>query len=188
MEEILEYLRTVYKFSKKCGGYLESLVEKKEVRKNEILLRPGEISQDLYFIKKGLLRCYYLVDEVPKTAWFFWEQSTVVSIRSWYTQTPGNQYIQTLEDSELYYISYENLEKIYKRFPEFNYIGRVLTIKYLLIWDELVEIMRLTHAIDRYHYILKHRPEILLRVPLGDVATWLGMVPETLSRMRSNVK
>ena len=102
MEEILAILRSVYLFSEECGRHLLGVVERKDVKKGDILLRPGEVCGYLHFIKKGLLRCYYLLGEVEVTDWFFWEGDTVVSIPSWYTQTPGKHYIVALEDCELY--------------------------------------------------------------------------------------
>src|SRR6185312_11405965 len=166
MEEILEFLRSIRKqLEKECQEYLRSVAKREDVKKGQILLKPGEICRKLYFIKKGLLRCYYMLGEKEMTEWFFWESHTVVDIQSWYTQTPGTRFIQAMEDGELYSISYAELQEAYERFHQFAIVGLALTIKYLLIWNGLLEVMRLSSKLERVQWMVDHQPEALQRVP-----------------------
>lgn len=188
MEEILKFLGSIHPLSEECQNYLRKVVQKRSYEKKEFILRPDEVCKNLYFIKKGLLRCFYLLNGKEVTDWFFWENDTVVSVKSWYSQTPGDDFIQAVEPCELYFICNADLEHIYNRYIEFNYIGRVLTTKYLLIWHELARNIRFLGADEKYRFLLEERPELLQRVPLRDLATWLDMTPETISRRRGNLE
>jgi CRP-like cAMP-binding protein len=185
MEEILQLLCSIYPLSPECLDYLRKVVQFQKIKNREYLLKPGQINDRLYFIKKGLLRCYYLMNERELTDWFFWENDAVVSVDSWYDQVPSEDFIQALEDSELYWIDAKDLDYVYRQFPEFNFVGRVLTTKYLRIWHRLARRIRFLRREERYQLVLKEQPEIFLRVPLNVLATYLDMSPETLSRLRA---
>jgi CRP/FNR family transcriptional regulator, anaerobic regulatory protein len=98
---------------------------------------------------------------------------------------PSKDYIQALEDSELYWIAAEDLDYVYKHFAEFNFVGRVLTTKYLRVWHRLARRIRFLRREERYQLVVKEQPQIFLRVPLNVLATYLDMSPETLSRLRA---
>jgi CRP-like cAMP-binding protein len=89
-----------------------------------------------------------------------------------------------LEDAELYYITKEQYDYINRTYLEFNFIARVLLEKYLKIFHGHSRLIRKHQAPDRYQLVLVNHPEMVLRIPVGPLATWLGMEPETLSRMR----
>ena len=189
MEEILAYLKSIYpKLSDECLAYLRSVVQKREFKKKQFLLRAGDVCRNLYFIKKGLIRCYYLVDDREMTDWVFSEGGTVVSVKSFYDQVPSEDFVQTLEPCEVYFISFVDLEYAYHRFPEFNFVGRVLTLKYLRIWHDLVRKIRDMEGAERYEAIMTEQPELMQRVPLHVLASWFDMHPGSLSRLRSKLQ
>jgi CRP-like cAMP-binding protein len=189
MEEILDFLKFIYpKLSEECLDFLRTVVKMQVLKRKEIILRPGDVCRKLYFIKKGLLRCFYLVDDKELTDWVFSENDTVVSVRSFYDQVPSTDFIQALEPSELYYISFEHLDYAYRHYLEFNFVGRVLTVKYLRVWHELARNIRLLDATERFELLMEQQPGLLLRVPQHVLATWLDMHPVTLSRLRSEYK
>ena len=189
MEEILAYLRSIYPMlSEECLNFLRDVVKKRMLKRNEHLLRPGEVCRNLYFIKKGLMRCYYVLEGRELTDWVFSESAAVVSVDSFYDQVASVEFVQALEPCELYYISFDNLELAYRRYVEFNFVGRVLTLKYLRIWHDLVRKIRALEAEERYLLLQEEQPELVLRVKQKVLATWLDMHPGTLSRLRSKLK
>ena len=187
MEELLMFLCSIYPQSPECLDYLRKIIKYKKVRKDEFILREGDVCRNLYFIKKGALWCFYYVKDEAVSDWFFWENETVVAIGSFYDQVPSEEAIQALEDCELFYISFDELEYLYKHFIEFNVIGRVLTVKYLKVFHQHARMIRTTSAADRYQQLLKSQPAFIQRIPLGHLASWLNMSRETFSRKRGDI-
>jgi CRP-like cAMP-binding protein len=193
MKELLEFLCSTaeaagWPLSEGCLKRLSEIVKTTSLKRDEFLLREGQVCKNLYFIHKGLLKCFYVLhDDIPVSDWFFGEMETIVSIDSFYDQVPSEDFIQALEDTDLFYISYDDLESLYKDFIEFNVIGRILTNKYLRIWHRQARNIRMLTAEERYLFLLAKQPELINRVPVRDLASYLDMSRETLSRMRSRI-
>jgi CRP-like cAMP-binding protein len=189
MEELLSFLNGIssaegWPLSAGCLEYLRKTIKKRSLKCGKNLLEPGQVCKNLYFIKKGLLKCYYMVGEKEVSDWFFGEKETVVSIDSFYDQVASKDFIQALEDCELYYISYNELQYLYRTYIEFNVIGRILTNKYLRLWHQQAKNIRMLTAKERYSFLLQNQPELVSRVPVKDLASYLDMDKGTLSRKR----
>jgi CRP/FNR family transcriptional regulator, anaerobic regulatory protein len=184
MEEILAFLSGIFPLSPECIEYLGTVVRFRRVPRNEMILAVGEVNHKLYFIKSGLLHCYYFVNNKPISDWFFWEKETVVSIGSFYDQVPSEDCIVALEDCEIYFITKDQYDYVCRTFLEFNFVARVLLEKYLKVFHGHSRLLRKYQAADRYKLLLSKNPELVARAPVGPLATWLNMEPETLSRMR----
>ena len=115
------------------------------------------------------------------------ENDVIFSVESFLNQTPSYENIQTLEDSNLYYIEYDELQYLYNNCLEFNFIGRVLTEKYYKLSEQRLYSLRMQKANERYNFILNHFPQIILRVPSKYIASYLGISEETLSRIRASI-
>ncbi len=184
MDEIFMFLSAIYPLSPECIAYLRTVVKFRRVVKSDIILQIGETNRNLYFIKTGALHCYYYVEDKPVSDWFFWENETVVSIGSFYDQVPSEDCIVAMEDAEVYYITKSEYDYLNRTFLEFNFIARVLLEKYLKVFHSHARFIRKHKAAQRYQLILSKMPELIQRIPVADLATWLNMEPETLSRMR----
>lgn len=185
MDEIIAFLCNIYPLSNECVKYLRKIIKHREVQKNATVLAPGKINRHLFFIKTGALHCYYFVEGKPVSDWFFWESETVVSIGSFYDQVPSEDCIVALEDCELFYITKREYDHLCKKFIEFNFIARVLLEKYLKVFHNHARLIRKHSAAKRYKLVLSQMPEMIQRIPIASLATWLNMEPETLSRTRS---
>jgi CRP-like cAMP-binding protein len=188
-ESMFKYLGAVYPLQEGIIDELTDLAGYRQLKPKEFLLKPGQISKHLYFVHKGLLRCFYLEtnektgEDREVCTWFMREKDTCVSVRSYYSQTPGREYIQAVEACELFYISYEDLEMIYRKYIDFNFNGRVLTAKYVLEFAQQLENLRKLKAAQRFEELFNRDPELFQRVPQKDIASYLNILPTSLSRM-----
>jgi CRP-like cAMP-binding protein len=189
MEEVLSFLNQIassegWPLSAECLAHLRKIIKRTSLKQEELLLKAGQVCKNIYFIEKGLLRCFYMLRKMDVSDWFFGEMETVVSIDSFYDQKSSGDYIQAVEDCELLYITYDELMYMYRTFVEFNVVGRVLTIKYLQEWHRQARNIRMLTAAERYQYLMKTRPDLIRRVLVKHLASYLDMSKETLSRIR----
>lgn len=182
MEELLQYLNFIFPLSIDLQNHLTSILNNYTFRKREFLLKEGKISDRIYFIGGGLVRCFYSQHEKEVCSWFMKERDCIISVESFYQQKPSYENIQALEDTHTYYIDYNELQFIYQNFYEFNFIGRVLTEKYYVLSEQRLYSLRMQTATERYHFLMEHYPELIQRVPSKYLASYLGIAEETLSR------
>ena len=160
-------------------------MHREELPVKQQLLRPGQVAQRLYFVEQGLVRGYILGAGQEFTSWFMHEGDFVISIVSFFTQQPSTEYIELLEPSVLSSISHKQLTELYATFPEFNYVGRVLTERYYVQSERRAYQLRTLPASERYAQLVQDFPSLTQRVSLKHLASHLGIAPETLSRLRT---
>lgn len=181
---VINYFNSICPLPEELAADILKYAIIKEYKKGEFLLKAGKVSNYTSWILKGLVRSYYNKDSEEITTKFLWEGAPVTSIYSYYNRKPGNENIVALEDTIIASMHYDDMQHLYKTYPAFNTIGRVITEKYLYMLEIEVYNLRKQKAEDRYKFIVKHFPHLLQRVPLKYLATYLGMSLETLSRIR----
>ena len=186
MKELLAYLNSIHLLSESASDYLHENLKEIEIPKKEIILKQGRICYNIYFVEKGLLRCFYTKNDKEINSWFMKEHDVIFSVESFLNQTPSYENIKALEDSRLYYISYAELQYLYTNCPEFNFIGRVVTEEYYKLSEQRLYSLRMQKANERYNFMMNHFPHIILRVPSKYIASYLGITEETLSRIRAS--
>jgi CRP-like cAMP-binding protein len=153
--------------------------------KRTLLLKEGGTSRKIYFINKGFARAYYVTRQGREcTSWFMGQGDLMISVYSFYTQKPAAENIELLEDSELLSMTWNQLQGIYADFPAYNYTGRQVTEKYYMLSEERTILLRTLSARERYEKLLQIHPGITQKASLGQIASYLGISPETLSRVR----
>lgn len=155
--------------------------------KNEYLVTEGKTCRHLYFLAQGALRGYYTLEEKEITHWFGFENDFVTSFHSFITQQPAVENIQLLEGSILWSISKEKLNILLNRFSEIERLVRIVYENYYIRLEERFINSQFKSAAERYQNLLEQMPHMIERVPLGYIASYLGISQETLSRIRSRI-
>lgn len=185
MEELLAFLNSIYPLSQQAIDYLAENLKEIEICKKEFILKKGRVCYNIFFVSKGLLRCFYNKNDKQINSWFMKEHDVIFSVESFLNQTPSYENIQAIEDCLLYYISYGELQYLYNNCPEFNFIGRVVTEQYYKLSEQRLYSLRMQKAHERYNFMMTHFPQTILRVPSKYIASYLGITEETLSRIRA---
>jgi CRP-like cAMP-binding protein len=154
------------------------------IEKKKFLLRPGSVADHLYFIVKGVIHGYIKDDGKQITTWINEENQIVGSIRTLGTTDPCQEYLQALEDCELVALPIAFLEFVFENYHETNFICRRLWEYTYRGAEERAYISRISSAEKKYQHFIKTQPNLLNRIPLKYIASYLGMTIETLSRIR----
>lgn len=152
-----------------------------------VLLREGSISRVSYFNLKGCVRLYHLVDGVEKTTFFYTENTFISSMRSFTTNSPANHSLECLEDCTLALIPYDTERDLLTRFPALETFARVALEQELANYQDMLSHYIISNPEQRYLKLLHQQPELLQRIPLYHLASYIGVQAETLSRIRKRI-
>lgn len=171
--------------SEKCQVAIRAVSQSLIYKSGRYLLVPNQISDKLYYIEAGLVRAFYDTDNGREVSnWFDQEDGWVCSVQSFLTQTPANEYIQLLEDSQLIAVSYQDLLRLLNQYPELNFHFRLLSEYHLVVYDKRLQLLREQDALKRYQGFLELYPRLACRLQVKHVAQFLNLAPATLSRIR----
>lgn len=169
--------------SDETENWLTENLEEFSFKKNEEILREGQICNHLYFVKSGMLSGCYHKEENEICNWISIENDFATSFYSFISRTPSYESITSIEPSEVQAISHSKLNQMYVLFPETERAGRLILEDYYARLEERNVFIQFKSEKERYDLFLKEKPEVLLRAPLERIATYLGINRETLSRM-----
>ena len=187
MEQLIRYIKNYSPLSNDAEQVLCSCFEKLVLPKNEFLVTEGKVCRHLYFLEQGAIRGYYLQDGKEITNWFGFENDFVTSSHSFITGQPAVENIQLLEGSVLWSISKEKLTGLFNQYHDIERLVRIAYEKYYIRLEERFVNAQFKTAAELYEGLLRRTPHILERVPLGMIASYLGISQETLSRIRSRL-
>lgn len=166
---------------------LEEKLTVQQLKKGEFLTRQGEISRSVSFINKGLLRMCYLIDGKEICTSFVCENEYISSYASFLTQTPSAENIDALEECELVNLSYTDMQKLYQSNPVFEIFGRkIAEMLFTMVSSQTTRLLTLSPE-ERYQSIIQYQPFVIQRVPQYMIASFIGITPEHLSRVRKKM-
>ena len=166
------------------------LVDKLEVfhfKKKDLIVKEGATSKYVYFVNNGVLRSYYLKNGEEFTTQFYFENSYCSSYSSFLTQDKGRINIECLTDVEVLALSFDNVQNMYKNSKAFNTFGRRISEFLYIDFFERSSSFLLDDAKTRYLNLVKGRPEVLKSIPNYMIASYIGITPESLSRLKKQL-
>ena len=179
----------ITKYVKLSDVELEDIANKfksKVVKKNAYLLKQGTICKDLVLVQKGCLRLYYMKDDIEVSVWFAFQQSSAVEIYSFISENPSNYFLQAIEDSEVFYLSKTALNKLYQYQPKMQEMMRNFWEDVILNLINRFTALQTDSAEKRYLDLL-HKPAYFKTIPQKFLASFIGVTPTSLSRIRKQI-
>jgi CRP-like cAMP-binding protein len=169
---------------------IDAIVEKTKIgffKKGTILLREGALCDKCYFVLSGCVRQYQLVDGIEKTTAFFEEEQIAVMYASYMQRKPSKHYLSCVEDCILTTGTWEEEQELHKEFPKLKYLVHTLMPQdYSKIQERLTTLINHSPE-ERYLILMKNQPSLINRVPLHQLASYIGVTPESFSRIRKRI-
>lgn len=159
----------------------------KAVRKNGFVLKEGDTCKDLVFVQKGCLRLYYVKDDIEVSVWFAFQHSSAIEIYSFISESPSEYFLQAIEDSEVLYLPKTELKKMYQQQPKMQEMMKNFWEAVLLDLINRFTALQKDSAEKRYLDLLKKQPDYLESIPQKYLASFLGVTPTSLSRIRKKI-
>ncbi len=186
--KLQEFIRSVIDLPVEAMAEMHQSFTEVKLPKGTQILSQGRTCKKLYYIEKGLGRSYYYNEKGKDvTVWFFSDNNIMVSVESFFQQKPSLYHMELLEDSKLYYITYQDLQRLFDKYHSIERFGRLLAIQLLTDVVDKLNAIQFQTAKERYQFLIKKYPDIAYRAPLGHIASYLGITQETLSRIRANI-
>ena len=187
MEKFFEIISQTTSLTTESRQALSQILEKQELNKGHILVRQNTVCNYTYFIESGLTRTYYYNDGKDITDWISTENTFACSILSFISRRPDRRQIELLEPSVLWSLQYYELEHLCDKYHDIERMVRHLVSAGLVQVQQRFDSLHFATALQRYQTLMKESPSLIQRVPLGMIASYIGITPETLSRIRSQI-
>lgn len=185
-------IRTYYKnmvpqITEADWNAIEKKLTVQQYKKGETLVRNGEVCRYVSFLNYGLVRLFYLIDGKEIATGFIREYEYISEYNSFLTQTPAMQNIDALEDCEVVHLSFTDMQQLYKSNPVFEIFGRKMAeYLFILLSSHNTSLLALSPE-QRYQQLIEQQSFIMQRVPQYMVASFIGVSPEHLSRIRKKI-
>jgi CRP-like cAMP-binding protein len=185
MEKFFDRVGQFVQLTKEGRDALASILRKMELPKDHLLVKQDSVCHYIYFIEQGLTRTFYYKDGKDITDWLSAEDMFASSVISFLTRKPDRRGIVLLEDSVLWGLHHDELERLYKEYHDIERLGRLLVSYGLIQLQQRFDDLHFATAAQRYQTLMENNPTFIQRVPLGMIASYLGITQETLSRIRA---
>ncbi|MBD1210755.1 MAG: Crp/Fnr family transcriptional regulator [Ignavibacteria bacterium] len=189
----LSPLLSIQEFMNRFGVSKEALdlfcskLTERNLAKKDYFVRQGETCRHITFIHKGLMRLFYDVEGEEHVRQFHFENSFCSEYQSFLTQKPAQMSLQALEDTTLLIMSHRDMHDLFAQSKEIEQLGRILAEQAFIFVSQRFASMLLESPETRYQRLVQERPKVMQRVPQYMIASYLGITPQALSRIRKRL-
>ncbi|PRD47457.1 Crp/Fnr family transcriptional regulator [Sphingobacterium haloxyli] len=183
--QLIPYLKTTFGLTDDLLVYLEQVSVTKTYEKKAVILDAGHYSRNVFFIEQGLVRMFYYKLDKDITHYFFSEQTFAAGTESVFYHKKSMYGIEALEPSTITLIPFDAIAKLASRSIAMNRLIQTILLQALIGFSTRLQSLQFETAQERYQNLMEQHPNILLRAPLGDIASYLGISQQTLSVIRA---
>ncbi|TYA74752.1 Crp/Fnr family transcriptional regulator [Seonamhaeicola marinus] len=187
MQQIRDYFKTLVDIGDEDWAIFSSKLLESTHPKKEVITQKGKVENYLYFITEGSVRYFIPKIENDLTFAFAFENQFISAYDSFLNRTPSTYQIETLAPTKLWRISHADLNDVYKQTKVGNTIGRLAAENLFLLKSEREQSFLNESAEERYLALFKKRPNVIKDIPLKYIASYIGVTPQALSRIRKRI-
>jgi CRP-like cAMP-binding protein len=187
VNEIKEHIRSALKLSEEETSIFLSEFSKVELNKNDVFAEKGKICHEIGLIEKGLMKCVYYKNGNEVVFEFAYENSFIADYYSFVTNIPSEKEIRCLEDTTVYVINRQRLEKLARAYSYIQGINRKMNENLFLKTHNRLTSFLLQTPLERYQRLITERQDLAQRIPQYLIASYLNVKPETISRIRKRI-
>jgi CRP-like cAMP-binding protein len=188
MDKFKQFLKTISPITD--SEFADSMVyfSQLKLKKGAFFLKEGSVCTRIGFIERGTIRVYYLNQHAEETTYGFCQENCLTtSFKSFISQTPSHLILQAIEDTTLLTINFEDLNLLYRKYPIWQNLGRIITQNEFLLMEKYASVLSNETAKEKYLRLLDEQPGILHKASIEDIASYLGITRRTLSRIRKEI-
>ncbi|OOG77812.1 Crp/Fnr family transcriptional regulator [Algoriphagus sp. A40] len=188
LDSFLNFLQKIQLLSPEALEAIYSLCGLISIRKNQNLQEIGQRCRTIYFVKAGLARIFYLKDDNEVTEYFAFENDLIIRAESLFTGKPSMKAIQALENTVFIGIPAESLFSLFDTFPEIERLFRKIIEQAYVATVNRMEAIQFHPAEERYAQLMDEKPDLIRRISLKHIASYLGITQVSLSRIRAAIR
>ena len=158
-----------------------------QVKRKEILVQAGEVANYAYFLVEGCMRYYYVTNGEEQIGQFFFEGAWAGALFSFLSREPSRMYFDAIEDSVLLGLNNDRIQRTYTEIPKLERFGRMLVEKTFISSQQRSASFLTQSPTEKYQHLVATRPKVVARIPQYMIASYLGIKPESLSRIRKKI-
>jgi CRP-like cAMP-binding protein len=189
LNKMRESLQKLSEINDKDWKAIKEKLQAKTFKKGDVFINEGQVCKQLGFLVSGIARVYYLANGKEVTSYFNIENRNplVCAFTSFLSQKPSFEVVHFIEDTQLLLLTYKQLQELYTQNPNIQKLGRIMAEHNYVLSMERIYSLQHAPAIDRYKHLLTIYPGLTNLVPHHYIASYLGITPESFSRIRKEL-